>query len=87
MWCVAVNPTSGRGKGALFGSRVAGFLRQGSFDYTLVTANNATTLRSNLRSVPDTHKDIEGVISVGGDGLAHVVLQECAPRNLPTRIS
>ena len=83
MWLLAVNPTSGKGKGALFGREVAGKLTQRGERYELVTANSATQLISNLRSTILRHENIKGVISVGGDGLAHLVLQHCVPQNIP----
>lgn len=82
MWIVAVNPTSGKGKGAIYGARVVGFLRQNKLEYSLVTANSAPTLRQNLAQTLNAYPDVVGVISVGGDGLAHLVLQECAPRKI-----
>ena len=82
MWLVAVNPTSGSGKGSLYGSQVVGFLRTRGIDYTLITGNSPETLRTNLSRALDTAPLIHGVISVGGDGLIHAVIQECAPRKI-----
>ena len=82
-WLLAVNPTSGRGKGALLGREVAGYLSSGQISYSLVTATSAGQLRINLDRELDSRSDIAGVISVGGDGLAHIVLQSAVPRKVP----
>lgn len=81
-WLLAVNPTAGHGKGALIGKEVAGELRTRGEEYELVTANSATQLRINLESSLDKNPTVSGVISVGGDGLAHLVLQICVPRKI-----
>jgi len=83
MWLLAVNPTSGKGKGALFGREVAGLLRKANEPYILITANNAMQMAKNVDTALENTREIKGVISVGGDGLAHLLLQLCVPRNIP----
>lgn len=82
MWILAVNPTSGKGKGAVFGREIAGIFRRHNVDYELVTANSAKQMSFNLEKVLNSHDDIRAVISVGGDGLAHLVLQHAVPRGI-----
>ena len=83
MWILAVNPTSGKGRGASFGREVAGIFRSQQIPYDLVTANSASQMAHNLARTLETHTKISGVVSVGGDGLAHLVLQHVVPRSIP----
>lgn len=82
MWVVAINPTSGRGRGARVGSEVAGYLASGGHPYEIITGSSAQNLSVNLARYVDGRKDISGVIAVGGDGLLHLVLQVCVPRKI-----
>lgn len=82
MWILAVNPTSGKGKGAIFGREIAGILRGQNIEYELVTANSAKQMSLNLERALSSHHEIQAVISVGGDGLAHLVLQHVVPRGI-----
>lgn len=83
MWILAVNPTSGKGRGATFGREVAGILRTRDIPYQLVTANSAGQMSQNLKNALETDDEITGIISVGGDGLAHLVLQHAVPQSIP----
>ena len=83
MWILAVNPTSGKGRGATFGREVAGILRTRDIPYQLVTANSASQMSHNLKNALETDDEITGIISVGGDGLAHLVLQHAVPQSIP----
>jgi diacylglycerol kinase (ATP) len=82
MWAIAINPTSGHGKGAVVGQVVIRYFATHSLNYQVFSGTNAEQLRKAL----DTHLDAhacEGIISVGGDGLAHLVLQLAVPRHIP----
>lgn len=84
MWLVAVNPTSGNGKGERIGRKVEIFLHQRGIDYQVLTAPDARTLSNLLRKkIEDFSIELNGVIAVGGDGLAHLVLQAVVPARLP----
>jgi diacylglycerol kinase (ATP) len=84
MWAIVINPISGAGRGAQLGRQVAGYFSEKNFDYQIITATSAQKLRSNLQEFLDSkHGECEGVISVGGDGLAHLVLQLVVPRKVP----
>jgi diacylglycerol kinase (ATP) len=85
MWAIAINPTAGSGKGAEIGRQVAGYFASRRLEYCIVTGSKATLLRNALDSFLDTHA-CEGVISVGGDGLAHLILQSVVPRKTPFAI-
>lgn len=85
MWLVAVNPTSGHGKGALFGVRVTDYLSSKGIKYQVFSAQTAQQLRTEIEGALDS-QEFEGVISVGGDGLAHLILQLAVPRRIPFAI-
>jgi diacylglycerol kinase (ATP) len=82
MWLVAINPFSGQGKGALFAKRVTSFLSSKAIEYQVLSADNALTLRVELERTLDS-RNYEGILSIGGDGLAHLVLQFAVPRSIP----
>ncbi len=85
MWAIVINPVSGGGKGATLGREVAGYFAKHGLEYTIITALSALKLKENLESfldLPDG-QDCQGVIAVGGDGLAHLVIQLVAPRKIP----
>lgn len=85
MWAIVINPISGGGQGAVRGREVAGYFASHGLKYTIVTANSAEKLRVNLESfLSGLGSEIcEGVVAVGGDGLAHLVIQSVAPRKIP----
>ena len=85
MWAIVINPISGGGQGAVRGREVAGYFASHGLKYTIVTANSAEKLRVNLESfLSGLGIEIcEGVVAVGGDGLAHLVIQSVAPRKIP----
>jgi len=85
VWAIVINPASGGGKGAVLGRQVAGYFASHARDYTVITATSANKLKSNLEVFLDLPEgqNCEGVIAVGGDGLAHLVIQLVAPRKIP----
>ena len=85
MWAIVINPVSGGGKGAILGREVAGYFAQHGIDYTVITAISAHKLSENLANFLDLPEGqlCQGVIAVGGDGLAHLVIQLVAPRKIP----
>jgi len=85
MWAIVINPVSGGGKGAIFGAEVAGYFAKHHLDYTVITATTAQKLKGNLDAFLDLPEggNCQGVIAVGGDGLAHLVIQSVAPRRVP----
>jgi len=85
MWLVAINPSSGHGKGATYANRVLKFLSLSGEQYQVFSASNAHQLRIEVESALDS-QDFEGVISVGGDGLAHLLLQLVVPRSIPIAV-
>jgi len=84
MWAIVVNPISGGGKGAILGTEVAGYFSTRGLPYQVITANSADRLRDYLANFLEAKgQDCLGVIAVGGDGLAHLVLQFVVPLRIP----
>ena len=82
MWAIAINPTSGHGKGSVYASKVIDYFSIHKLEYRTFAASSAKLLMSDLEAFLDTSA-CEGVIAVGGDGLAHSVLQVVVPRSIP----
>ena len=82
MWAIAINPQSGRGKGSLVGQEVVEYFSKRQIQYRTFSGATADELKRDLESFLNT-KECQGVISVGGDGLAHLVLQLVVPRKIP----
>lgn len=89
MWAIVINPVAGAGRGAKLGVQVAGYLASYNLDYQIITATTAARLKSSLDNFLSTYSQpamdgqrCDGVIAVGGDGLAHLVIQSVAPLNI-----
>lgn len=82
MWAIAINPTSGHGKGVAVGSQVVDFFAEQKIPYQVFSAPTANQLKRDLEGFLDSYT-CQGVVSVGGDGLAHLVLQVVVPRGIP----
>jgi diacylglycerol kinase (ATP) len=85
MWLVAINPHSGNGRGAEIATVVTDYLHQREVRYHAVAASSARELSRQLAAELDRNI-YSGLIAVGGDGLAHLILQLCVPRNVPFAI-
>jgi diacylglycerol kinase (ATP) len=82
MWAIAINPTSGHGKGALAGVNVTQYFGQKGLPYQVFSAQSSDQLKRDLEKFLDT-QNCTGVVCVGGDGLAHLILQLVVPRSIP----
>lgn len=82
MWAIAINPASGHGRGITVGKEVINFFAEKNLPYQVFTAPSSHELESELDSFL-TKEPVQGVICVGGDGLAHLVLQLVVPRQVP----
>ena len=82
MWAIAINPASGHGKGITFGERVVQYFSDHNLEYQVFSAKSASGLKVALDTFLSTQK-CQGVISVGGDGLAHLILQLTVPHHIP----
>ena len=82
MWAIAINPQSGRGKGSVVGQEVVEYFSRRQIQYQTFSGASADELKRDLESFLNAN-ECQGVISVGGDGLAHLVLQLVVPRKIP----
>jgi diacylglycerol kinase (ATP) len=82
MWLVVINPLSGNGRGSLIAERVTSYLSEKGVEYQTLAADSAHELSEELRQ-RISKESFEGIFAVGGDGLAHLVLQHCVPHQIP----
>lgn len=82
MWAIAINPKSGHGKGAIVGQEVVQYFAQREIQYQTFSGATADELKKDLETFLSSNQ-CSGVICVGGDGLAHLVLQLVVPRSIP----
>ena len=83
MWAVVINPVAGEGKGARSGARVCALLNREQMRYEIIAGTNALSTSQRLATFLKHNSEISGVISVGGDGLIHLVLQQVANTQIP----
>ena len=85
MWLIAINPHSGNGRGSQVAAEVVRYLSLHDISYRSIAAASAEELSTALtREIED--KSYQGLIAVGGDGLAHLVMQLCVPAGMPFAI-
>ncbi|TRZ84626.1 MAG: YegS/Rv2252/BmrU family lipid kinase [Streptomycetaceae bacterium] len=82
-YAVVINPVSGRGQGAHLGSQVIAYLAEHNIDYQIVSGVNATHTSQTLAKYVKENPGSDGVFAVGGDGLAHLVIQHLANTRIP----
>jgi diacylglycerol kinase (ATP) len=85
MWIVAVNPHSGNGRGRERAELVFSILDGHDAEYIKVEGSSPQDFMRQLNNILDSGT-YQGVFSVGGDGLAHMVFQSCIPRKVPFAI-
>jgi diacylglycerol kinase (ATP) len=84
MWIVAVNPRAGNGRSLQISEEVQGFLANHGEETRLVIAPNGAELSLRLHEIVEhTRKNLKGIFAIGGDGLAHLVLQVAVPAQIP----
>ena len=86
MWALVINPTSGSGIGATIGDRVAAFLRARNVEHQIISGTSANSVAHNLAEFLANFPKCSGVLAVGGDGLAHIVLQITTPAQIPLAV-
>ena len=84
MWIVAVNPIAGNGNSLDLSREVISFLEVHSEKSRQIIAPNAAELTLRIEEIVNQSRDeIKGIIAVGGDGLAHFMLQIAVPSQIP----
>ena len=85
MWLVVVNPKAGMGAAASLATQVVGFLQSRDISYRMISPNSAAETKSlvaeSLRNGEATR-----LLSVGGDGLFHLLLQFAIEFKVPLAI-
>ena len=83
LWGIVINPTSGQGRGAEVGKAVVGYFSKNDLKYQIITGISAENVRRDLDNFLEQNPACSGVICVGGDGLAHLVLQSVVHKRVP----
>lgn len=86
MWLVVVNPRAGLGAAASIASKIVGFLQSNSVAYRMISPNSVDETKSLVRSSLQ-NGDITKLLSVGGDGLFHLLLQFAVEFTVPLAIA
>jgi len=86
MWALAINPTSGSGKGAEVGRLVAEFLKRHGERHQIISGGSSSELIDQLSRFISSSTSCKGVIAVGGDGLFHDVIQKTVSAQLPLAV-
>jgi len=86
MWGVVVNPISGQGVGASYGNRVTTFLAQRKIPFQIISGENAEQASQEFTQFLARSRECSGVMAVGGDGLAHLALQQLAKTQIPLAV-
>lgn len=81
---LVVNPVAGGGRGARVADAVRSRLCSLGYTIATVSAPDAAGTRSAVAAAVAT--GVDGVVALGGDGLAHLVLQELAGTDVPLGI-
>jgi diacylglycerol kinase (ATP) len=85
MWLVVVNPKAGLGAAASLATQVVGFLQSREIAYRMISPNSAAETKA---LVAESLRNGEGtrLLSVGGDGLFHLLLQFAIEFKVPLAI-
>jgi len=86
MWLVVVNPKAGLGAAASLATQVVGFLSSRGISYRMISPNSAAETRSLVRESLRSGKTTK-LLSVGGDGLFHVLLQFAIEFKVPLSVA
>lgn len=86
MWLVVVNPKAGLGAAASLATQVVGFLQSSGVSYRMVSPNSAAETKAIVKQSLQLG-EITKLLSVGGDGLFHLLLQLAVDFNVPLAIA
>lgn len=86
MWLVVVNPKAGLGAAASLATQVVGFLQSRGVSYRMVSPNSAAETKAIVKQSLQLG-EITKLLSVGGDGLFHLLLQLAVEFNVPLAIA
>jgi len=86
MWLVVVNPKAGMGAAASLATRIVGFLQSNEISYRMISPNSAVETKSLVRESL-RNGEAHRLISVGGDGLFHLLLQFAIEFKVPLAVA
>lgn len=86
MWLVVVNPKAGQGAAASLATQVVGFLASRGISYRMISPNSVAETRS-LVSEALRGGEANRLLSVGGDGLFHLLLQLAVEFKVPLAVA
>jgi diacylglycerol kinase (ATP) len=86
MWLVVVNPKAGQGAAASLATQVVGYLASREISYRMISPSSAAETKS-LVSESLRNGEASRLLSVGGDGLFHLLLQLAVEFKVPLAIA
>ena len=86
MWLVVVNPKAGQGAAASLATQVVGFLASREIAYRMISPNRGAETKS-LVSESLRNGEASKLLSVGGDGLFHLLLQLAMEFKVPLAVA
>ena len=86
MWLVVVNPKAGLGAAAKLATQVVGFLKSNEINYRMISPNSAAETKAQVREALRTSETTK-LLSVGGDGLFHLLLQLAIEFKVPLALA
>lgn len=85
MWLVVVNPKAGLGAAASLATQVVGFLQSREITYRMISPNSAAETKA-LVAESLQNGEATRLLSIGGDGLFHLLLQFAIEFKVPLAI-
>ncbi len=86
MWLVVVNPKAGMGAAASLATQVVGFLQSHQIAYRMISPNSAVETKALVRQSLQSGEATK-LLSIGGDGLFHLLLQLAIEFKVPLAIT
>ena len=86
MWLVVVNPKAGLGAAASLATQVVGFLQSREITYRMISPNSAVETKALVRQSLQSGEATK-LLSIGGDGLFHLLLQLAIEFKVPLAIT
>ena len=86
MWLVVVNPQAGLGAAASLATQVVGFIQSREMAYRMISPSSAMETKALVRQSLQSGETTR-LLSVGGDGLFHLLLQFAIEFKVPLAIA
>jgi len=86
MWLVVVNPKAGMGSAASLATQIVGYLQSHNISYRMISPSSASETKSLARESLQ-NGEVSRLLSVGGDGLFHLLLQLAIEFRIPLAVA